>query len=222
MSDFSVSLNSSFWESTHYGQKHFLLNCSIMLSAHPSPPLAPSHTHRVSACPAYPSTLKKHPFLFYFETCEGLLIKGFSLLQTFQFSCSVMSNSLCNMDFSTPGFPVHHQLPELAQTQVHWIGDAIQSSHPPSSSSLAFHLSQHQDLFQWVSFHIRWPNYWRFSFSISPFNEYFLQDCLIWFPCSPKDSQLSSPTAQFKSIILWCSAFFIVQLSHPNMTIGWS
>ena len=56
------------------------------------------------------------------------------------------------MDCSTPGFPVHHQLPELAQTHVHWVGDAIQPSHPLSSPSPpAFNLSQHQGLFQWVS-----------------------------------------------------------------------
>ena len=61
--------------------------------------------------------------------------------------------TLCNpMDCSTPGFPVHHQLPELAQTHVHWVSDAIQSSHSLSSpSSLAFNLSQHQGLFHWVS-----------------------------------------------------------------------
>ena len=56
------------------------------------------------------------------------------------------------MDCSMPGFPVHHQLPELAQTHVHRIGDAIQSSHPLSFPSLpAVNLSQHQDLLQWVS-----------------------------------------------------------------------
>ena len=60
--------------------------------------------------------------------------------------------TLCGpMDCCTPGFPVHHQLPELAQTHVHWVGDAIQPSHPLSSPSPpAFNLSQHQDLFQWV------------------------------------------------------------------------
>ena len=59
----------------------------------------------------------------------------------------------CNpMDCSTPGFPVHQQLPELAQTHVHWVGDAIQPSHPLSSPSPpAFNLSQHQGLFQQVS-----------------------------------------------------------------------
>ena len=64
-------------------------------------------------------------------------------------SCS----TLCNpMDCSTPGFPVHHQHLKLAQTHVHWIGDAIQPSHPLSSPfPPAFNLSQHQGLFQWVS-----------------------------------------------------------------------
>ena len=58
--------------------------------------------------------------------------------------------TLCDtMDFSTPGFPVHHQLPELAQTHVHRVGDAIQPSHPLlSTSPPAFNLSQHQGLFQ--------------------------------------------------------------------------
>ena len=60
--------------------------------------------------------------------------------------------TLCNpMDYSMPGFPVHHQLPELNQTHVHWVGDAIQPSHPLSSPSPIFNLPQHQGLFQWVS-----------------------------------------------------------------------
>ena len=67
------------------------------------------------------------------------------------FSHSVMSDSLQPMDCSTPGFPVSHHLPELAQTQVHWVSDAIQPSHPLSPPSLTFHLSQHQGLFLWVS-----------------------------------------------------------------------
>ena len=70
----------------------------------------------------------------------------------FQFSSVAKSRpTLCDpMDCSMPGFPVHHQLPELAQTHIHWAGDAIQPSHPPSSPSPpAFNLSQDQDLFQW-------------------------------------------------------------------------
>ena len=72
-----------------------------------------------------------------------------------------------------PGFPVHHQLLELAQTHVHQVSDAIRPSYPLSSPSPpAFNLSQYQGLFQWVSSCIRWPKYWSFSFSISPSNEY--------------------------------------------------
>ena len=70
---------------------------------------------------------------------------------------------------------------------------------------------------------IRWPKYWDFSFSISPSNEYsgLISFRMDWFDlCSPRDSQESSPTPQFKSSILWRSAFFIVQLSHLYMTTG--
>ena len=66
-----------------------------------------------------------------------------------QFTCSVVSDSLQPMNRNMSGFPVHHQLPELAQTQVHRVTDVIQPSHPPSSlSPSAFNLSQHQGLFQ--------------------------------------------------------------------------
>ena len=73
--------------------------------------------------------------------------------------------------------------------------------------------------------HIRWPKYWNFDFSIRPSNEHpglmdLPQDGLVGTPCSPRDSQESFPTPQFKSIILQHSAFFIVQLSNPYMTTG--
>ena len=74
--------------------------------------------------------------------------------ESVQFSSVAQSClTLCDpMDGSAPGFPVHHQLPELTQTHAHWVGDAIQPSHPLSSPSPpAFDLSQHQGLFQWVS-----------------------------------------------------------------------
>ena len=70
---------------------------------------------------------------------------------------------------------------------------------------------------------IRWPKYWSFSFSISPSNEYsgLISFRIDWFDLwSPRHSQESSPTPQFKTSILWCSAFSMVQLSHPYMTIG--
>ena len=77
-----------------------------------------------------------------------------SLICTLQFSsvaqlCLTLRDP---MNRSTPGLPVHHQLPEFTQTHVHWVGDAIQPSHPLSSPSPPAHkLSQHQGLFKWVS-----------------------------------------------------------------------
>ena len=65
-----------------------------------------------------------------------------------QFSHSAMSDSCDPMNCSTPGLPVHHQLPEFALTYVHRVGDAIQPSHPLSFPSPAFNLSQHQGLFK--------------------------------------------------------------------------
>ena len=76
------------------------------------------------------------------------------------------------MDCST-GFPVYHQLPELAQIHVHRVDDAIQPSHPlPPPSPRTFNPSQNQGLFKWVSSSHQWSKYWSFSFSISPSNEY--------------------------------------------------
>ena len=109
------------------------------------------------------------------------------------------------MDCNTPGFLVHHQLPDLAQTHVHRVGNAIQPSHPLSSPSPStFSLSQHQGLFQWVSslhqvakvleHQLQYRSFQRI------FRTYFLQDWLVWSPWSPRDSQESSPTPQFKSI----------------------
>ena len=77
------------------------------------------------------------------------------------------------MDCITPGFPVHHQHLEFAQTHVHRVSDAVQPSHPLSSPfSPTFNLSQHQGLSQWVSSSHQWPKYWSFSLSISPSKEY--------------------------------------------------
>jgi len=82
--------------------------------------------------------------------------------------------TLCHpMDFSMPGLPVHHQLPEFTQIHVLWVGDDIQPSHPLSSPSPpTFNLSQYQGLFKWVSSLHQVANYWSFSFSISPSNEH--------------------------------------------------
>ena len=120
---------------------------------------------------------------------------------------------------------VHHQLPEFTQTHIHRVSDAIQLSHHLSfPSPPAPNPSQHQGLSQWVNSPMRWPNYWSFSFSISPLNEHqgLISFRIDWVgsPCSPRDSQESSPTHSSKASILWCSAFFTVQLSHPYITTG--
>ena len=129
------------------------------------------------------------------------------------------------MDCSTPGFPVHHQLPELTQTHVHRVSDAIQPSHPMSSPfPPAFNLSKHQSLFRWVSSLHQVAKYWSFSFSISPSNEYsrlisFKMDWLNLFAIQGTLKGLLQYHSSQASI-LSCSAFFILQLSHPYMTTG--
>ena len=109
------------------------------------------------------------------------------------------------MNCSTPGLPVHHQLPEFTQTHVHWVGDGIQTSHPVlSPSPPALNLSQHQGLFQWVSFLHLVAKVLEFQLQHQIFQWIFrtdfLYDSLVWFPCSPSTFQESSPTPQFKSI----------------------
>ena len=90
-----------------------------------------------------------------------------------QFSRSVVSDSLRPLHCSTPGLPVHHHLPELAQTHVHRVGDAIQPSHPLSSLLLLPSLFPSIRVFSSEPvLCIRWPKHWSFSFSISPSNEY--------------------------------------------------
>ena len=76
------------------------------------------------------------------------------------------------MDCSTPGLPVHHQLPEFTQTHVHQVGDAIQPSHPPSSPCPPSIFPSIRVFSNESVLCLRWPKYWNFSFSISPSNEY--------------------------------------------------
>ena len=114
--------------------------------------------------------------------------------------------TLCNpMNCSTPDLPVHHQLPDFTQTHVHWVSDAIQLSHPLfSPSPPAPNPSQHQSLFQWVNSSHEVAKVLEFqlqhhSFQINPRAD-LLQNGLVGSPCSPRDSQESSLTSQFKSI----------------------
>ena len=128
------------------------------------------------------------------------------------------------MNRSTPGLPVHHQVPESTQTHDHWVSGAIQPSHPLSSPSPpALNLSQHQGLFKWVSFSNQVAKVLSLSFNISPSNErpglIFRMD---WLDLLAVQGTLKSLLQHHssKASVLQCSTFFIVQLSHPHMTTG--
>ena len=130
--------------------------------------------------------------------------------------------TLCDtMDCSTPGLPVPQYLPELAQTHIHWVSDAIQPPHPllPASPP-ALNLSQHQRPFQWVG-SIMWPNYWSFSVSISLSNEYsgLISFRIDWFDVPAVQGTLKGllQHQSSKASVLGCSVF-IIQLSHLYMT----
>ena len=129
------------------------------------------------------------------------------------------------MDCSMPGFPVHHQLPEFTQTHV--LELVMPSSHlilgrpllllPPIPPSIRVFSSESTLL-------MRWPKYWSCSFSISPSNEYSGQISfrMDWLDLLAVQGTLKSHLQHHssKASILQCSAFFIVQLSHPYMTTG--
>ena len=134
--------------------------------------------------------------------------------------------TLCNpMDCSTLGLPVHHQLPELTQTHVYHVGDAIQPSHPLSSPLLLPPNPPSIRVFSNQStLHMRWPKYWSFSFSISLSNEYsgLISFRVEWLDLLAVHGTLKSLLQHHssKASILRHLAFFTVQLSHPYMTIG--
>ena len=129
------------------------------------------------------------------------------------------------MDCSMPGFPVHHQFPEITQTHVHWV--MMPSNHfilccplilPPSILPSIRVFSNESVLC------IRWPQYWSFSFSISPSNEHsgLISFRMDWLDLLAVQGALKSLLQHYswKASILWRSAFFTVQLSHPYMTTG--
>ena len=160
-------------------------------------------------------------YLEYFSFCWETKATSIQLSSVAQ-SCL----TLCDpMDCSMPGIPIHHQLLELAQAYVHWVGDAIQPSHPLSSpSSPAFNLSQHHGLFQWVSSLHQWPKYCSFSFSINPSNEYsqLISFRIDWLDLLAIQETLKSLLQHHssKASIFRCLAFFMVQLSHPYRITG--
>ena len=130
--------------------------------------------------------------------------------------------TLCDpMNCTTPGLPVHHQLPEFTQTHVHWVGDAIQPSHPLSSPSPPVpNPSQHQVLFQWVNSSHEVAKELEFqlqsqSFQWTPFRMDWLDLLAVQGTLKSLLQHHSSKASMFRRL-----AFFIVQLSHPYMTTG--
>ena len=128
------------------------------------------------------------------------------------------------MNRSTPGLPVHHQLPQFTQTHAHWVSDVIQpspllsapSTPAPNPSSIRVFSNK-------STLHMRWPKYWSFSFSISPSNEYpgLISFRMEWLELLAVQGTLKSLLQyQFKSINFGALSFLTVQLSHPYMTTG--
>ena len=166
----------------------------------------------------------------------------------YQFSLVTQScPTLCDpMDCSTPGLPVHHQLPEFTQTHVHWALQAslsitsfqslpklmsIESVMPSNHLILCCPLLFSPSIFPSIRvfsnesvLHIRWPKYWSFRFNISPSNEHsgLISFRMDWLDLLTVQGTLKSLLQHHssKASILWHSAFFIVQFSHPYMTTG--
>ena len=132
--------------------------------------------------------------------------------------------TLCDpMDCRTPGFPVLHELLEHAQIHIHWVGDAIQPSHPLSSLLLPPSIFSSIRAFSNESvLQTRWPKYWSFTFRISPSNKHswLISFRLDWLDLLAVQGTIKSLLQHhsLKASILWCSAFFIV--SHPYMSTG--
>ena len=163
--------------------------------------------------------------------CEDIKISQSSPCQfSIQFSSVTQScPTLCDpMNCSTPGLPVHHQLPEFTQAHVHRVGDAIQPSHPLSSPSPpapdplippSIRVFSNES-----NLSMTWPKYWSFSFSIIPSKEIpgLISFRMDWLDLLAVQGTLKSLLQHHssKASILRCSAIFTVQLSHPYMTTG--
>ena len=157
-------------------------------------------------------------FFFFLNNCFGyskyiVFPYILELACSAQFSRSVVSILCDPMDCSTPGLPVHHQLPEFTQTHIHWVGDAIQPSDPLSSPSpLAFNLSQ--QVAKVLEFQLQHQSFQWYSGLIS-----FRMDCLDLLAIQGSLKSLFQHYSS-KASIFWCSAFFRVRLWHPYMTTG--
>ena len=153
----------------------------------------------------------------HIRSCSALLVIEFS-------SVAQPCLTLCDlMDCNTPGFPIHHQLPELVQTHAHWVGDATQQTHPlllPPSIFPSIRVFSHESVLC-----TRWPKYWRstsasFNFQMNIQDWFLLQLTYLISLKSKWLSRVFSNTTVPKAPILQCPALFIGQLSHPYVTTG--
>ena len=150
---------------------------------------------------------------------DSNLMKSFELEPHRCFCCSVAQScpTLCNpMDCSTPGLPVLHHLPELAQTHVHSVTDANHLILCRPHLLLPSIFPSIRVFYNELALCNRWPKYWSFSFCISPSNEYsgLISFRIDWFDLSAVQGTLKSLLQyhSLKASVLWCSAFLIVQL----------
>ena len=144
------------------------------------------------------------------------------ILEKYKTNCCSSVAKSCPTLCSTPGFPVLHCLPEFAQVHVHWISGAIQPSHPLLPSSPAFSLSQHQGLFQWVSCSHQVAKALELQLQHQSFQRTLISFRMDWLDLLAVQGTLKSLLQHHSSkvSILWRSAFFITQLSHPYTTTG--
>ena len=138
------------------------------------------------------------------------------------FSCWLMSDSLWAHGSSMPSLPVHQQLAEFTQIHVHRVGDAIQPSHPLSTTSPpAFNSSQHQGLFKWVNSSNQVAKVLELaSASVLNIQDWFPLGWTGWISLQSKGISSLLQHHSSKASILWHSAFFIAQCSHTYITNG--
>ena len=163
------------------------------------------------------------PFL---ETLKPEQRNGWVVYHMTPCCCSVAQSclTLCDpMDCSMPGFPVLHHLPEFAQTHIHWVSDAIQPSHP-LSSLLPSVFPSIRVFSNESALRIRRLKYWSSSFSLCPSNKYsrLISFRIDWLDILAVHGTLKDLLLHhnLKASVLWCSAFFMVQLSHPSHDEG--
>ena len=163
--------------------------------------------------------------VFVLTVSEEYVLNPFyhSLIVPFNSVAQLYLNLCDPMECSTPGLPVHHQLPEFIQTHVHWVGDAIQPSHPLwSLSRPSFNLSQHQGLFKWVSSLHQVAKVLEFQHQSFLWIFRMISFRMDWLDLLAVQGTLKNLLQHYssKASILQHSSFSIVQLSHPYMTTG--